>query len=80
MSGTGSDRNKRRMLVTFTKQQRVLIKMAVDLGMALNEAEYVRRAVDEMNKQVPIYQKLRKLQENNVKLKELDEILAEHDL
>lgn len=66
--------------VNFSEAQIRLIQLAVDLGMALSESEYIRRAVDEMNKQIPLYQKLKKLQENNVKLKDLDERLSELDI
>lgn len=57
-------RHKRRVNVTLSESQIELIKLGVELGMALNEADYVRRAVDELNEKISSYKQLREFRKN----------------
>ena len=45
--------------VTFSKMQIELIQLGVELGMALSESDYIRKAVDKLNEEIPIYQKIK---------------------
>lgn len=64
-----NDRNKRRIFVTFTEEQIRLIEGGVSSGFGLNKAEYIRRAVDNLNEKVLELIEVEKLREENVELK-----------
>jgi len=73
-------RHLRRINVTFTEQTIKLIEEGVKAGMALNETEYVRMAVEEYNKQIPIYKKIKELIDDNIDLGEILRKLEQLDL
>ena len=70
MSKNQEENDSKRIYVTFTSKQFKLIELGVNLGMAFNNAEYVRKAVDKLNEEIPIYEKIKKYLDDDEKLKE----------
>lgn len=56
--------------VQFTIHQVKLIKLGVRLGMAMGQADYIRKAVDKLNEEIPIYEKIKKYLDDDEKLEE----------
>ena len=49
-----------RINVTFNRGQVDLIDLGVEAGMAFSRTEYIRKAVDKLNEEIPVYQAIRR--------------------
>lgn len=70
MNNSEQARKGRRIHVTFTDGQLDKIKLGVKLGIAINETEYVRLAVHELNKELVNEQRIKELIEENERLQQ----------